>query len=146
MFLQEIKINYSDLFCFWVFVACGRWGWTKNKAGEDEKHFLFVCLFLSLLFFTWPQIDNLYPIFNLACCVYRCLYFKVVCLWYIEEKTLGKSFRHGSQASHTLPADFFFHSKMWRLFHAVVLASFLTCCFAASNGTIPAVLWHGMGE
>ena len=40
----------------------------------------------------------------------------------------------------------FFHSKMWRLFHAVVLASFLTCCFAASNGTIPAVLWHGMGE
>ena len=43
MFLQEIKINYSDLFCFWVFVACGRWGWTKNKAGEDEKHFLFVC-------------------------------------------------------------------------------------------------------
>ena len=66
MFLQEIKINYSDLFCFWVFVACGRWGWTKNKAGEDEKHFLFVCLFLSLLFFTWPQIDNLYPIFNLA--------------------------------------------------------------------------------
>ncbi|KAM7449542.1 Palmitoyl-protein thioesterase 1 [Porites harrisoni] len=35
---------------------------------------------------------------------------------------------------------------MWRLFHAVVLASFLTCCFAASNGTIPAVLWHGMGD
>ncbi|CAH3023982.1 unnamed protein product, partial [Porites evermanni] len=35
---------------------------------------------------------------------------------------------------------------MWRLFHAVVLASFLTCSFAASNETIPAVLWHGMGD
>ena len=62
-----------------------------------------------------------------------------------QRETLGKSFRYGTRASHTLPDDIFFHSKMWRVFHAVVLASFLTCSFAASNETIPAVLWHGMG-
>ncbi|XP_078361110.1 palmitoyl-protein thioesterase 1-like [Oculina patagonica] len=29
---------------------------------------------------------------------------------------------------------------------AVVLASVLSCCFADSNGTVPAVIWHGMGD
>ena len=28
---------------------------------------------------------------------------------------------------------------------AVVAASLFTCCFAGDNGTVPAVIWHGMG-
>lgn len=28
---------------------------------------------------------------------------------------------------------------------AVVVASLFTCCFAYSNGTVPAIIWHGMG-
>ncbi|KAJ7387022.1 Palmitoyl-protein thioesterase 1 [Desmophyllum pertusum] len=29
---------------------------------------------------------------------------------------------------------------------AVVLASFMTCCIADGNETVPAVIWHGMGD
>jgi len=28
---------------------------------------------------------------------------------------------------------------------AAVVASFFTCCFAYGNGTVPAIIWHGMG-
>ena len=28
---------------------------------------------------------------------------------------------------------------------AAVVASLFTCCLAYSNGTVPVILWHGMG-
>ena len=28
---------------------------------------------------------------------------------------------------------------------AAVAASLFTCCFAYGNGTVPAIIWHGMG-